>query len=81
MDKKAFNGRFVDNEGMSAADLERGYSMTGAIPETGESISNAQAEADKEAKVADKKMKGFSKGEKDLYAEVSQLKVRDKREK
>ena len=41
MDKKAFNGRFVENEGMSAADLERGYSMTGAIPETGESISNA----------------------------------------
>lgn len=52
MDKKAFNGRFVENEGMSAADLERGYSMTGAIPETGESISNAQAEADKEAKAA-----------------------------
>ena len=39
------------------------------------------SKADKEAKVADKKMKGFSKGEKDLYAEVSQLKVRDKREK
>ena len=33
MDKKAFNGRFVENEGMSAADLERGYSMTGDIPE------------------------------------------------
>jgi len=27
------------------------------------------------------KMKGFSKGEKDLYAEVSQIKVRDKRAK
>ena len=52
MDKKAFNGRFVENEGMSAADLERGYSMTGAIPETGESISNAQAEAGQDANAA-----------------------------
>lgn len=50
MEKKSFNGRFVENSGASAADLERGYSNTGAIPETGESISGAQANADKEAK-------------------------------
>lgn len=52
MENKAFNGKFVENGGVSAADLERGYSDTGAIPEVGESISNAQAEADKEAKEA-----------------------------
>jgi len=34
----------------------------------------------KAAVVAGNKMKGFSTGEKDLYAEVSQLKARDKRE-
>ena len=43
MDKKAFNGRFVENEGASAADLERGYSMTGDIPEIGESITNPES--------------------------------------
>ena len=43
MDKKAFNGRFVENEGMSTADLERGYSMTGDIPEDGESITNPES--------------------------------------
>ena len=52
MEKKSFNGRFVENSGASAADLERGYSDTGAIPETGESISGAQANADREAKEA-----------------------------
>ena len=52
MENKSFGGRFVENEGASAADLERGYSNTGAIPEIGESISGAQAEADKEAKEA-----------------------------
>ena len=52
MEKKSFNGRFVENSGASAADLERGYSDTGAIPETGESISGAQDNADKEAKEA-----------------------------
>ena len=52
MEKKSCNGRFVENSGASAADLERGYSDTGAIPETGESISGAQANADKEAKEA-----------------------------
>lgn len=52
MEKKSFNGRFVENSGASAADLERGYSDTGAIPETGESISGAQANAEREAKEA-----------------------------
>lgn len=52
MERKSFTGRFVENGGVSASDLERGYSTAGAIPETGESISNAQAEADKEAKAA-----------------------------
>lgn len=36
--------------------------------------------AAKEAIAADSKMKGFSKGEKDLYAEVSQIRARTKRE-
>ena len=40
------------NGGLSGSDLSRGYTDTGAIPEVGESISNAQAEADKEAKRA-----------------------------
>jgi hypothetical protein len=52
MKNQSFSGKFVENEGASAADLERGYSDTGAIPEIGESISGAQAAADKEAKEA-----------------------------
>jgi hypothetical protein len=52
MENKSFTGRFVENGGVSAADLERGYSDTGAIPEVGESISGAQAAANKEAKEA-----------------------------
>jgi hypothetical protein len=52
MKNQSFSGKFVENEGASAADLERGFSDTGAIPETGESISGAQAAADKEAKEA-----------------------------
>jgi len=34
----------------------------------------------KAAALVDNKMKGFSKGEKDLYAEVSQIKARTIRE-
>lgn len=52
MKNQSFSGKFVENEGVSAADLERGYSDTGAIPEVGDSISGAQAAADKEAKEA-----------------------------
>jgi hypothetical protein len=52
MENKSFSGKFVENGGVSAADLERGYLDTGAIPEEGESISGAQAAADKEAKEA-----------------------------
>ena len=42
----------VTNCGISDADLSRGFCETGAIPEVGESISNADAEMRKEKKEA-----------------------------
>lgn len=43
MERKSFSGRFVENEGASAADIERGYCSTGDIPEIGESITNPES--------------------------------------
>jgi len=40
----------VTNGGISAFDLERGYSDTGAIPDIGDSISGAEEKAAKYAK-------------------------------
>lgn len=42
----------VTNSGISDADLARGFCETGAIPEVGESISNADAAMAKEKKEA-----------------------------
>ena len=42
----------VTNSGISDADLARGFCETGAIPEVGESISNADAEMRKDKKEA-----------------------------
>ena len=43
MERKSFTGRFVENGGVSASDLERGYSTAGDIPEIGESITNPES--------------------------------------
>ena len=40
----------VTNSGLSDSDLKRGYSNTGAIPEDGDSLSNAEQNAKDEAK-------------------------------
>lgn len=50
----------VSNSGMSDADLARGYSDTGVIPEEGSDLMNAQADADKEAR-EDKKERAMAK--------------------
>lgn len=47
MDRRKVSGQF-SNQGVSSADLERGYSDTGMIPEVGESVFETSTDEAKE---------------------------------